>query len=278
MISRLSLAGIGALVGAAFLALPMSAHAAASTVTKECSAKYKEAKAAGTLGGKKWPQFLSECSASLKGSDTNAASTTKSDTSSMKAEKSASGKAPSCTAQYKAAKAAGTLNGQTRKEFMATCKEGGTAASTESSTEKTKKAATGTMGSTMSAKAGGHQTTTQICSAQYKQAKAAGTLGGKKWPQFLSECSDSIKNDKSDANVVPDEPKATSSKAATDYKVPTVDKNGKPLTPGQIAFRQRIHECSMEWRAAKAAGKLQPDQKWPQYWSACNARLKQQQG
>ena len=126
----------------------------------------------------------------------------------------------------------------------------------------------------MSAKEGGHQTTTQICSAQYQQAKASGTLGGKKWPQFLSECSDSIKNDTSDANTVPDEPKASSKRAGNDH-LATVDKNGKPLTPGQIAFRQRIHECSVEWQRDKAANKLK-GQKWPQYWSACNTRYKKE--
>ena len=47
------------------------------------------------------------------------------------------------------------------------------------------------------------------------------------------------------------------------------------LSAGQIAFRQRIHECSVEWQRDKAANKLKTGQKWPQYWSACNTRLKQ---
>ena len=61
--------------------------------------------------------------------------------------------------------------------------------------------------------------------------------------------------------------------AQADCATKAVDKNGKPLTPGQIAFRQRIHECSVEWQRDKAANRLK-GQKWPQYWSACNARLK----
>ena len=33
-------------------------------------------------------------------------------------------------------------------------------------------------------------------------------------------------------------------------------------------------ECSAQWKADKAAGKIAPGQTWPQYWSACNKRLK----
>lgn len=48
----------------------------------------------------------------------------------------------------------------------------------------------------------------------------------------------------------------------------------KPLTPGQLATRERLKKCGAEWKAAKAAGKIEPGMKWPQYWSACNKRLK----
>jgi hypothetical protein len=205
-ISKLTLAGLGALVGAAFMALPMlPANAAASSVTKECSAKYQAAKKAGTLNGQKWPQFLSACSASMKGD--SAASTAAAPKNEMKKETKAasSTKAPSCTAQYKAAKAGGTLDGKTRKQFMADCKAGNSA----------------------------------------------------------------------EESAPAPEPKSASSSS---YKPATVDKNGKPLTAGQIAFRKRIHECSVEWHQAKDAGKIKAGQKWPQFWSACNKRLKGNQG
>jgi hypothetical protein len=201
------LAGLGALAGAAFMALPMlPASAAASSTTKECSAKYQAAKKAGTLNGQKWPQFLSACSASMKG-DSTAASTAAAPKNEMKKETKAASrtKAPSCTAQYKTAKADGTLDGKTRKQFMADCKAGNSA-----------------------------------------EESAPGP-----------------------------EPKSASSSS---YKPATVDKNGKPLTAGQIAFRKRIHECSVEWHQAKDAGKLKAGQKWPQFWSACNKRLKGNQG
>ncbi len=48
----------------------------------------------------------------------------------------------------------------------------------------------------------------------------------------------------------------------------------KPPTPAQLAARERQKKCGAEWRAAKAAGKIAKGTKWPQYWSACNKRLK----
>jgi hypothetical protein len=48
----------------------------------------------------------------------------------------------------------------------------------------------------------------------------------------------------------------------------------KPLSPGQIAARERQKKCGAEWKTAKAAGKIAKGMKWPQYWSACNKRLK----
>ena len=35
-----------------------------------------------------------------------------------------------------------------------------------------------------------------------------------------------------------------------------------------------MKKCGAEWKAAKAAGKIEKGMKWPQYWSACNKRLK----
>jgi hypothetical protein len=45
----------------------------------------------------------------------------------------------------------------------------------------------------------------------------------------------------------------------------------KPPTAAQLAERERIKKCGAEW---KAAGKVEKGMKWPQYWSACNKRLK----
>jgi hypothetical protein len=48
----------------------------------------------------------------------------------------------------------------------------------------------------------------------------------------------------------------------------------KPPTPGQLAARARQKKCAAEWKAAKAAGKVEKGMTWPKYWSACNKRLK----
>jgi hypothetical protein len=51
-------------------------------------------------------------------------------------------------------------------------------------------------------------------------------------------------------------------------------KTKRPPTPGQIAARERQKKCGAEWKTAKAAGKIAKGMKWPQYWSACNRRLR----
>jgi hypothetical protein len=42
----------------------------------------------------------------------------------------------------------------------------------------------------------------------------------------------------------------------------------------QLALRERQKKCGAEWKEAKAAGNVEAGMKWPQYWSACNKRLK----
>lgn len=54
----------------------------------------------------------------------------------------------------------------------------------------------------------------------------------------------------------------------------TTAKPKKAPTAGQLAARERQKKCGAEWKAAKAAGKVEKGMKWPQYWSACNKRLK----
>lgn len=48
----------------------------------------------------------------------------------------------------------------------------------------------------------------------------------------------------------------------------------KPPSAGQVAMRDRQKKCAAEWKADKAAGKIEKGMKWPKYWSACNKRLK----
>ena len=67
----------------------------------------------------------------------------------------------------------------------------------------------------------------------------------------------------------PDAP-AVESKAAEGART----KTGRPLSPGQVAARERQRQCASEWKEAKAGGKVEDGMRWPKYWSQCNARLK----
>ena len=51
-------------------------------------------------------------------------------------------------------------------------------------------------------------------------------------------------------------------------------KTEKTATANQVALRERQKKCAAEWKEAKKAGKIEKGMKWPQYWSACNKRLK----
>ena len=48
----------------------------------------------------------------------------------------------------------------------------------------------------------------------------------------------------------------------------------KEPTAAQMAARERMSKCSAEWKEAKMSGKVEPGTKWPKFWSACNARMK----
>ena len=104
----------------------------------------------------------------------------------------------------------------------------------------------------------------KICGAKYREAKSAGTLSaGQTWMQFLAQCRASLP--KSPAN----EP------AAVSGDKPAAPAGAKrPRSAAQTATAARQHECGNQWKADKAAGKIPAGQTWPQYWSACNKRLK----
>lgn len=130
----------------------------------------------------------------------------------------------------------------------------------------------------------------KACGAEWQAAKDAKKVKqGETWNSFLAECR---KRHADDDDATPPEPKAepkaaakpaaapaaapakpaaTPAKPAAEAK-PAADE--KPLTPGQQAARERIKKCGAEWTAAKEAGKIKAGQKWPQYWSDCNKRLK----
>jgi hypothetical protein len=51
-------------------------------------------------------------------------------------------------------------------------------------------------------------------------------------------------------------------------------KANKPASAAMDAMREREKKCGAEWKEAKNAGTVEKGMKWPQFWSACNKRLK----
>jgi hypothetical protein len=126
------------------------------------------------------------------------------------------------------------------------------------------------------------------CSAKYKAAKEAGTLGGMKWNDFRkAQCG-------ADATVAPT-PSTTPSAAplsptaappkATAAKPPAPAANGNVVFPSAIspkyssesAGKARMHTCLDQYRANKANGAnagLRWIEKGGGYYSECNKHLK----
>lgn len=130
------------------------------------------------------------------------------------------------------------------------------------------------------------------CAAQWKAMKAAKQTDGKTYKEFSKACMGGADTTKPDASkpdtaknsdlakeagagdVSPDTGKKATAKKSK--KADTLDepaketKKAKSMSP--TAVRQR--ECGAEWKADKAAGKVEKGVTWPKYWSACNARKK----
>ncbi|MBN8815600.1 MAG: hypothetical protein J0J06_09155 [Sphingomonas sp.] len=88
----------------------------------------------------------------------------------------------------------------------------------------------------------------KVCGAKYQAAKAAKTIpAGETWNQYLAQCRSTL-------------PKPAA-------------KPGQP-TAAQSAMYARERQCGAQWRADSAAKKVPAGQTWPQYWSACNKRMK----
>lgn len=221
----------------------MSLHAEAkSNFMADCSAKFKAAKAANTLGADtKWTDFMKhQCAADASATaPADAAApvvaTTPAKPAKMKKPKAADAaaapadamatKTPSgsfmqnCSAAWKGLKAAGTVPaGMAWKDFVA-------------------------------AKC--------IVNASVVAPAPVAKPVTKKATPVVAQ--DETPSDPAAAEATP---------------VKTMDKNGKAFTPGQMAAHARARACGAKWRGEKAAGTLQTGLKWPQYWSACNTEMK----
>ena len=79
-----------------------------------------------------------------------------------------------CSEKYQAAKAAGTLNGETWPQFYSKC-------TAEAKGSPPAAAAAPAAAAPLDVR--------RMCSEKYQAAKAAGTLAGEAWPQFYSKCT-----------------------------------------------------------------------------------------
>jgi hypothetical protein len=128
------------------------------------------------------------------------------------------------------------------------------------------------------------------CSAKYKEAKTAGTLNGQKWNDFRkAQCSADAAATPAPAAAPPPPPvaeaKPKKEKAEAPAAAPPVV-TGNAVFPSAIdpkfasekPFLARIHTCSAQWQANKAAnttGGMHWNQKGGGgFWSECNKRLK----
>lgn len=118
--------------------------------------------------------------------------------------------------------------------------------------------------------------TMKECAAQWKTMKDAKQTGGQTYREFSKACMS--KSDSTTPNATT--PNATTPTAAPNVAKPDVaakpdaGKAAKPVSEGRAAELARQRACGAEWKADKAAGKIQAGMKWPQYWSACNKRKK----
>jgi hypothetical protein len=120
----------------------------------------------------------------------------------------------------------------------------------------------------------------KVCGAKYQAAKANKTLPvGQTWAQFLAQCRGSgaaaapasapaVKPVAAAPVTKPVAPAAPAAKASPASHLPSAQ------SPAMQAMHDRQRQCGQMWKADKAAGKIPAGQTWPQYWSACNTRLK----
>ena len=111
--------------------------------------------------------------------------------------------------------------------------------------------------------------TLKECAAQWDQMKAANQTGGMKYRDFTKQCMSGAAAPVGAAPATATPTTAAPASAAG---------AAKPATgsPGRQAMIARERACGAEWKADKAAGRIQAGMKWPQYWHECDARKKAQ--
>ncbi len=132
--------------------------------------------------------------------------------------------------------------------------------------------------------------TAQECSAKYQAAKTAGTLGDQKWSDFrTAQCgADAAAAPAAatfaagtaapkEATAKPKKDTATAAAPAAPAGPAVFPTAVDPKYSKETAGKARLHTCSDQWKANKAAnttGGLRWIQKGGGYWSECNKKLK----
>jgi hypothetical protein len=114
--------------------------------------------------------------------------------------------------------------------------------------------------------------TMKECAAEWDKMKAAKQTTGMKYRDFSKQCM------AGSAAAAPAAP-ATAAPAPATTPAPAPATTAKPAptgSAGRQAMIARERACGAEWKADKAAGKIQAGMKWPQYWSDCDKRKKAQ--
>jgi hypothetical protein len=217
-----------------------------------------------------------------------------------------------CSEKYQAAKAAGTLNGESWPQFYSKC---------------TADAKANPPAAAAAPAAAAPPDVRHICSEKYQAAKAAGTLNGEAWPQFYSKCAAETKANPPAAAVAqppapapvvaappppapapvvaapppvaaPAPPPVVAAPAVTPSPVNPLKKPAtKPMAPAAAEApsaavfptaiapayanekpgKARMKTCDDQYKANKATnanGGLKWIEKGGGYWSECNKRLK----
>lgn len=137
--------------------------------------------------------------------------------------------------------------------------------------------------------------TMKACGSQWQAMKTAGTVpAGEKWNDFLKTCA---ANSNAAATQPPTAPVAQTKPVAATAPVaqatpsavakPTLASKLKKLATttalasapaaasgAALGEQSRIKQCGVQWKAARSANTVPAGQTWPQFWSACDARLK----
>jgi hypothetical protein len=122
--------------------------------------------------------------------------------------------------------------------------------------------------------------TMKACGTQWQAMKTAGTVpAGEKWTDFLKTCAAKTPVAAATTAVpaatpVVKKPHVVASAAAVAPVAAPAAATPRSTSQGKLAEQSRIKECGSEWKTAKAANKVPAGQTWPQFWSACDARLK----